>query len=511
MTSYILRRLITAVLILLGASFIVYLMTAASGDPLWDLYGNPNAQQLIPARVEALNLDTPPVLRYFTWLGGAAGCLVPFADTCSLGVSREGQEVTSLLSFAMGQTIMLVTVGTILAIVVGITLGIVSALRQYSGLDYGITFLTFLCFSLPSFWLAVLLKEVVAIQFNDFLQNPAMSMGSILLISLVLGVIWYLVSFGRPRTRILMGVLGFVVTFGVVYFVLATNWLNHPFLGIPLIALTGILVAVIATVLMAGLRNRRALYAALGTVLVGLVLYFPVQSLFKGAGVWTVLGLTVVMVLVGAGIGYFAGGYDRGQGARVAGVTGFFVALLLVLDRFMQSWPSYVNSGHIRGRPIATANSATPGLTGDFWTMGLDRFTHLLLPTICLTLLALASYSRYSRASMLEIMGQDYVRTARAKGLSERTVVMRHAFRNALIPLATLVAYDIGGLIGGAIITESVFAFTGMGQLFVQSVRNVDPNPVMGVFLVTGIVAMVFNLVADLVYSVLDPRVRVKA
>ena len=190
MTSYILRRLITAVLILLGASFIVYLMTAASGDPLWDLYGNPNAQQLIPARVEALNLDTPPVLRYFTWLGGAAGCLVPFADTCSLGVSREGQEVTSLLSFAMGQTIMLVTVGTILAIVVGITLGIVSALRQYSGLDYGITFLTFLCFSLPSFWLAVLLKEVVAIQFNDFLQDPAMSMGTILLISLVLGVVW---------------------------------------------------------------------------------------------------------------------------------------------------------------------------------------------------------------------------------------------------------------------------------------------------------------------------------
>ncbi|WP_327062758.1 hypothetical protein OG312_09950 [Kocuria rhizophila] len=107
MISYILRRLVTAVLILLGASFIVYLMTAASGDPLWDLYGNPNAQQLIPARVEALNLDTPPVLRYFTWLGGAAGCLVPFADTCSLGVSRDGQEVTDLLAFAMTQTIML--------------------------------------------------------------------------------------------------------------------------------------------------------------------------------------------------------------------------------------------------------------------------------------------------------------------------------------------------------------------------------------------------------------------
>ena len=511
MISYILRRLVTAVLILLGASFIVYLMTAASGDPLWDLYGNPNAQQLIPARVEALNLDTPPVLRYFTWLGGAAGCLVPFADTCSLGVSRDGQEVTDLLAFAMTQTIMLVTVGTILAIVVGITLGIVSALRQYSGLDYGITFFAFLCFSLPSFWLAVLLKEIVAIQFNDFLQDPVMSMGTIALISLVAGAIWFLVSFGQMRTRLLMGLLGFAVTFGIIYFVLATNWLNHPFLGIPLIALTGILVAVIATVLISGLRNKRALYAALGTVAVGLILYFPVQDFFADGGLLTVLLLTVVMIGVGVGAGFLAGGYDRGQGARVAGVTGFFVALLIVLDRFMQSWPDYVNSSHIRGRPIATANSATPGFTGDFWTTGLDRFTHLLLPTICLTLLALASYSRYSRASMPEIMGQDYIRTARAKGLSERTVVMRHAFRNALIPLATLVAFDIGGLIGGAIITETVFAFTGMGQLFVQAVRNVDPNPVMGVFLVTGIVAMVFNLIADLVYSVLDPRVRVKS
>ena len=88
---------------------------------------------------------------------------------------------------------------------------------------------------------------------------------------------------------------------------------------------------------------------------------------------------------------------------------------------------------------------------------------------------------------------------------------MRHAFRNALIPLATIVALDIGALIGGAVITESVFSFRGMGVLFIQGVSNTDPNPVMGVFLVTGITALVFNLVADLMYSALDPRVRVKA
>ncbi|MER2137938.1 MAG: ABC transporter permease, partial [Arthrobacter sp.] len=148
---------------------------------------------------------------------------------------------------------------------------------------------------------------------------------------------------------------------------------------------------------------------------------------------------------------------------------------------------------------------------GDFWISGVDTFTHLLLPTIALLLASLASYSRYSRASMLEIMNMDYIRTARAKGLSERTVVMRHAFRNALIPLATIVAFDIGALIGGAVITEQVFAFSGMGQLFVQALHRVDPNPIMGFFLVTGILALVFNLVADLVYTVLDPRVRVKS
>jgi peptide/nickel transport system permease protein len=179
------------------------------------------------------------------------------------------------------------------------------------------------------------------------------------------------------------------------------------------------------------------------------------------------------------------GGYDRRQNMSAAVITSFLTAGLVLLDRYMQAWPAYFNNNRVNGRPIATIGAETPNLEGDFWVHGLDTFTHLLLPTIALLLISLASYSRYSRSSMLEIMNMDYIRTARAKGLGERTVVMRHAFRNALIPIATIVAYDIGGLI--------------------------DPNPVMGVFLVTGVLALVFNLIADLVYSALDPRVRVKA
>jgi peptide/nickel transport system permease protein len=130
---------------------------------------------------------------------------------------------------------------------------------------------------------------------------------------------------------------------------------------------------------------------------------------------------------------------------------------------------------------------------------------------VALLLIGFAGYTRYARASLLEVLNQDYIRTARAKGLTERTVVMRHAFRNALIPMTTLVAFDFAALIGGAVITERVFAWSGMGNLFINSLSRVDLNPVMGFFLITGTLAIFFNIVADLVYTLLDPRIRVNA
>ena len=141
----------------------------------------------------------------------------------------------------------------------------------------------------------------------------------------------------------------------------------------------------------------------------------------------------------------------------------------------------------------------------------LDRFTHLLLPTIALVLISFASYTRYQRGSMLEVLNQDYIRTARAKGLSERVVVVRHALRNALMPLASIVPVDIITLIGGAVITETIFGWAGMGQLFIDSLQNCEVDPVMAYVMITGALAMVANLVADLLYAVLDPRIRVNA
>jgi peptide/nickel transport system permease protein len=154
---------------------------------------------------------------------------------------------------------------------------------------------------------------------------------------------------------------------------------------------------------------------------------------------------------------------------------------------------------------VASLNSVDPGEGIHFV---LDRAQHLALPIIVLAVANIASYSRFMRASMLEVINSDYVRTARAKGLPERRVTMRHAFRNALIPLVTLVALNFGGLLSGAIITETIFALDGMGVYFISKLNAGDPYPVMAFLMVTAVFVIIFNLIADLAYGWLDPRVR---
>ena len=138
----------------------------------------------------------------------------------------------------------------------------------------------------------------------------------------------------------------------------------------------------------------------------------------------------------------------------------------------------------------------------------LDRAQHLGLPVIVLMTASIATYSRYMRSSMLEVVNSDYVRTARAKGLAERRVTMGHAFRNALIPLVTIIALNFGALLGGAVVTETVFALDGMGLYFVRQLELGDPYPVMAWLMLTATFVVVFNLVADIAYGWLDPRVR---
>ncbi len=164
----------------------------------------------------------------------------------------------------------------------------------------------------------------------------------------------------------------------------------------------------------------------------------------------------------------------------------------------------YERTGH-RLFPIANLNSVDPGTGIDFW---IDRAHHLVLPVFVLMVAGIAGYSRYMRAAMLEVINSDYVRTARAKGLNERRVTMKHALRNALIPLVTLVALDFGTILGGAVVTETVFSLDGMGLYFVNALFSNDPYPVMAWLMVTAVMIIIFNLIADIAYGLLDPRVR---
>jgi peptide/nickel transport system permease protein len=139
----------------------------------------------------------------------------------------------------------------------------------------------------------------------------------------------------------------------------------------------------------------------------------------------------------------------------------------------------------------------------------LDYVRHLVLPVATLCVQIIASWSRFQRSSMLDVMSGDYIRTATAKGLRRSKVIFKHALRNALIPLVTVMAIDIGGLFGGLIITETIFAIPGMGRLFFTSLQNGDTTVLLPWLMVSAIFIVLFNLLADVLYGVLDPRIRV--
>lgn len=142
------------------------------------------------------------------------------------------------------------------------------------------------------------------------------------------------------------------------------------------------------------------------------------------------------------------------------------------------------------------------------WAVLGEHLRYLVMPALVLGLANIASWSRYMRSSMLEVIHQDYIRTARAKGTPERLVVFKHALRNALTPIITVMALDLPSFFGGAIVTESIFAWPGMGRLFITSVFNRDYQILMGITVITAVLVIGANLLADLVYTVLDPRVK---
>jgi len=326
---FIIRRIFVAIPLLFLASILVFTLVINAGDPLAGLRERPNTQGQIATLTKQWHLDKPWYTRYRMWITGVA--------QGDFGKDTKGREVRPKVFDALKTTMRMVLAALLLAIVFGVSIGVFSALRQYSKFDYLFTFLAFLFFAMPVFWFAVLLKEYAAVKLNNQLEG------------------------------------------------------------------------------------------------------------------W---------------------GFSR--------------------------W-------------ISTIGPRTPNFEGSFMATLGDQFGHLILPTITLAVISFATYSRYQRSSMLETLKSDYVRTARAKGISEKRVVFRHAFRTALIPIATLVALDFGVLLSGAIITENIFAWRGMGTMLREAVlTDIDPNTAMAVLMVTAVTVVVFNLIADIVYAYLDPRIRLE-
>jgi peptide/nickel transport system permease protein len=215
------------------------------------------------------------------------------------------------------------------------------------------------------------------------------------------------------------------------------------------------------------------------------------------------LGAAVVWLVVGVGVGVAAARRPRSlvdRGGTLLVLTGlsmptFLVGLLLIYFLFFRL--------HLAGFGLFPASGYVP-LTQDpgGWAQ------HLLLPWITLATVTAATYSRLTRSSLLEVLGEDYIRTARAKGLAEGRVVYRHGLRSALTPVVTQLGVDLGTLLGGVIVTEQVFGLPGLGQLAWQSVTTQDLPVIMGIVLVASAFIVLANLLVDLGYALLDPRVR---
>ena len=396
MFRFIFRRVLVSIPLLFASSIVAFLLVTNIGTPkaIEDALAKPNASQAqIASLRRQFGIDKPVFERYVDWS-------THFVRG-DWGKNQNGVEIRPLMWQRIQVTLRLLLAASIMAVVLGVLVGIIGAIRQYTAFDYSMTFSAFLFFSVPAAVLAGFLKEFGAIKLNPWLRVPSMS----------------------PALAIILAVFG---------------------------TLCGYLI----------MRNR-----------------------YK---------------------------YERERPANrllVGAAAGLGVAVGFVLF-FNLRWGGNV---YRKGNPkalIPTVGQSTPGLNGSFWQTSQDYFWHMALPTMALVLIGFAGYSRYMRASMLDVMSSDYVRTARAKGIKESRVTMRHGSRNALIPLITVVALDFGALLSGAIITETIFGWAGMGRFFTEALTAKDPRSLEAFVMVTAVFVVLFNLIADVIYAQLDPRIR---
>jgi peptide/nickel transport system permease protein len=225
------------------------------------------------------------------------------------------------------------------------------------------------------------------------------------------------------------------------------------------------------------------------------------------------LRLLVLGSLIGTVIGVVGGAWSAIRQYRLSD------RVITVLSLLVISTPTFVMANllilsalgvnSVLGVQVFEYTGETsPDAVGGAWNQFVDRLQHLVLPTFTLALGGIAIYSRYQRNAMLDVLGQDYIRTARAKGLTRRRALFKHGLRTALIPMATLFAYGIAGLVTGAVFTEKIFGWHGMGEWVVQGILTQDVNITAAITVFAGVTILLAGLLSDIIYAALDPRVR---
>jgi len=227
-----------------------------------------------------------------------------------------------------------------------------------------------------------------------------------------------------------------------------------------------------------------------------------------GERIWNTLLLNLIAVLIIFSLAIPLGIFSAKRQYTFMDNLGTFGAYLgISIPSFWLAYLLILGTVKLFGYPVLGMRSFVTEEFTAFESV-MDRLWHLLLPSILLAIGGIAALSRYTRSSMLEVIRQDYIRTAKAKGLPEETVYYKHALRNALLPIITLFGFLIPGLIGGSIIIETVFAWPGIGRLAYQAVLSRDYPVVMTINTITAVLVLIGNFVADLLYGIADPRIR---
>lgn len=233
--------------------------------------------------------------------------------------------------------------------------------------------------------------------------------------------------------------------------------------------------------------------------------------------IWARAGVSLQLLLVGSVLGAVLGVVLGVWGAvrqyqlsdRIVTVMSYIVFAMptIVLAILLMILATWFNQG-VGAQIIRFSGQYSPGIPNEFWPQFWDRISHLLLPTLVLVFAAAASFSRYQRNAMLDVLGADYIRTARSKGRTRGSALVRHGVRVALIPMSTFFAYYFGTLVAGSTMLELMFGWHGMGEMTIQAIRQNDINSVAGSTVFVAILILCSSTLAEVLYSALDPRVR---